>query len=702
MTYFDTIVDPSLVPIAGRKLVFASTKKGSLLSDYPLLGGTVSKTTTSSLDGQVTQSLFNNSYYSVTMEKPEPKNVWYLDLSGSVTGSVNLSGGLCKTYFDFQDLFKQDLSGSRVQITPTALYPRRLSGSLVLNVTTQSFLNAASETTLNLVSGSYKLTLLAGSQKDNSVGYFHVDGFQATATASLLSSATGQPTFKIGDIAISNTTPSASYARTASYALNGGPGGGSSVSSSWASSSLSASFATTASFSQRATSASYALQATNTLQAVNADIAATAISANSATFALSADSASVANTAKTASHTLGSASYASASAFNALKFTSGDWSTYQSAFGNAVGFQNADTGKQFLFDFDGKVIADNFQGTSSVANTASHASTALSATSASYAFSSTTADQINVTAGTGFGIQKIVMVNALGLPGNSSLKYQTAFNYDAATNLTYTTSSWAINATTATTATTASFSATAQTASYLSASYAVIGLAGTASNPTTTNLELVSNSSDYFNNNGAGACLTMRNRNATGQNVVASYNGNTLLAKWRTDYAGNIGWIAVGPTNNGYHAFYTQGDYPVGSSKLFISASGLVGIGTNHTAPVARLHVIDTLEQLRVGYDTNNYVRHIVDASGNCLIDNVGTNASCSFADRVSFKSGATGSLLGTASVAITASYANTVNTASVFGGGLTMTQSFVDSETYTNVIHINKGLITYWEKFAI
>jgi hypothetical protein len=110
------------------------------------------------------------------------------------------------------------------------------------------------------------------------------------------------------------TNPSASYALTASFALNG-TSGAASVSSSWASQSLSASFATTASYVNltNATSASFATNATNAKSAsfviftggnngtvynavlatnsTNSILATTATTATTATSSLSATSA---------------------------------------------------------------------------------------------------------------------------------------------------------------------------------------------------------------------------------------------------------------------------------------------------------------------------------------------------------------------------------------------------------------------------
>lgn len=85
------------------------------------------------------------------------------------------------------------------------------------------------------------------------------------------------------------------------------------------------------------------------------------------------------------------------------------------------------------------------------------------------------------------------------------------------------------------------------------------------------------NNTDITNTGGAGSHLTMTNPNATGQNVVSSVINGTVVAKWRTDYVGNISWVAG---STGAHDFYTGGDYPTGTSRLHIHNDGKVGIGT--------------------------------------------------------------------------------------------------------------------------
>jgi hypothetical protein len=70
-----------------------------------------------------------------------------------------------------------------------------------------------------------------------------------------------------------------------------------------------------------------------------------------------------------------------------------------------------------------------------------------------------------------------------------------------------------------------------------------------------------------------------------------------------------------------------------GSERLRITSTGEIGIGTS--APSAKLHTLSTTEQLRLGYDTSNYVSTTVSSAGAVTIDAVGSGSIFSFADNV-------------------------------------------------------------------
>jgi hypothetical protein len=68
--------------------------------------------------------------------------------------------------------------------------------------------------------------------------------------------------------------------------------------------------------------------------------------------------------------------------------------------------------------------------------------------------------------------------------------------------------------------------------------------------------------------------------------------------------------------------------------RMIINSSGNVGIGT--TDPSAKLHAIKTTEQLRLGYDTSNYVSTTVGSTGVVTYDAVGSGSAFTFSDDVS------------------------------------------------------------------
>ena len=98
---------------------------------------------------------------------------------------------------------------------------------------------------------------------------------------------------------------------------------------------------------------------------------------------------------------------------------------------------------------------------------------------------------------------------------------------------------------------------------------------GTTSLPGKFNIDL--NNTNYTNTSGADSHILMTNPNGTGQNVISSVINGNVVAKWRTDYVGNINWVA-GTT--GAHAFYTGGDFGVGRSQMCIFNNGNIKMET--------------------------------------------------------------------------------------------------------------------------
>jgi hypothetical protein len=116
---------------------------------------------------------------------------------------------------------------------------------------------------------------------------------------------------------------------------------------------------------------------------------------------------------------------------------------------------------------------------------------------------------------------------------------------------------------------------------------------------------------DYTNTAGAGSHIYMSNSHGFGQNVVSSFVNGLLVAKWRTDYVGNINWVAG---TNGAHVFYTGGDYPTGTGKLTINNTGQVrvGTGTQNDSITGQFQVVSAdasrIAQIVQGYTSQSAV----------------------------------------------------------------------------------------------
>lgn len=70
------------------------------------------------------------------------------------------------------------------------------------------------------------------------------------------------------------------------------------------------------------------------------------------------------------------------------------------------------------------------------------------------------------------------------------------------------------------------------------------------------------------------------------------------------------------------------------NESMRINSAGDVGIAT--ASPSARLHLISTTEQERIGYDVSNYYKTTVGSTGGVTFDAVGSGASFLFSDKVS------------------------------------------------------------------
>jgi hypothetical protein len=116
-------------------------------------------------------------------------------------------------------------------------------------------------------------------------------------------------------------------------------------------------------------------------------------------------------------------------------------------------------------------------------------------------------------------------------------------------------------------------------------------------------------------------------------------------ANWYRDAATNNVYAATGELAtvylqlDGTHGCYTA---PAGTAGATMSLAEVfrttttanVGIGSGATVS-ARLHVIATTEQLRIGYDTSNYYSTTVGSTGGVTFNAVGAGAAFTFSDAV-------------------------------------------------------------------
>jgi len=176
---------------------------------------------------------------------------------------------------------------------------------------------------------------------------------------------------------------------------------------------------------------------------------------------------------------------------------------------------------------------------------------------------------------------------------------------------------------------------------------------GASAPPNIFNVNL--SNTNYTNTNGAGSHILMTNPSSTGQNVVASFINGNLVAKWRTDYVGNISWVAG---STGAHSFYTKGDFGVGTAQVQIFNNGNVQIATS---PVGG-SIADSGYKLDVSGSTRIQNTLLVSTGG------ISITGSSAISGSLIVTGDITGSLFGTSSYAsngLSSSYAINATSAS-------------------------------------
>ena len=130
---------------------------------------------------------------------------------------------------------------------------------------------------------------------------------------------------------------------------------------------------------------------------------------------------------------------------------------------------------------------------------------------------------------------------------------------------------------------------------------------------------------------GATASLRISGAAATATTALTFYNA--------VNSAGNRNW-AIAQNQHVYADLHfmqsnAKDGNPIsaGTTALCIDPNRNVGVGT--ASPSARVHAVSTTEQLRLGYDSSNYLSTTVSSSGAVTFDAVGASARFVFSDAV-------------------------------------------------------------------
>ena len=247
--------------LSGKSAVYTVVGAPNPITSASYIAVGDSITETADTTGTITASLIPANY-SIAIARPEPPTLFYINSTGSFISASAISGSSTVT-FDMTYITNADFSNKKITITPQWSYIKTGSAQDVycLN-STSSKTNATGDMTIQMIDGTY---LCEAYGKVTTPFYIHVPGDGLTYFASnliVLKPSTKAIKVKVDSndnsfvptlqyvnnnfIAIGGSIDnaiSASYAKTASYALNGGTGGNS-ISASWASSSLSASYLT--------------------------------------------------------------------------------------------------------------------------------------------------------------------------------------------------------------------------------------------------------------------------------------------------------------------------------------------------------------------------------------------------------------------------------------------------------------------------
>lgn len=260
-----TFVDVGSGSLAGRKILLTPTTPPYFTASFTSVGDAY--TFIANENSTITGSVVAGTY-AVSIANPQPATNFFLVVTetGSYvySGSVSTGSYQCLT-IDLINLVKNPFAVKKVSITPALGYPITFNGDVVVLASTSSFTDGTGLVNFpTVVPGPYLVECFG---KIDTSFYISIPAWASTGSFApcwgardllIVKPSKAIPvrlnnldnsyvlTVSASDaryVHAGGTDPtiSASYAFTASFALNGGGSGGSSVSASWASQSLSSS-----------------------------------------------------------------------------------------------------------------------------------------------------------------------------------------------------------------------------------------------------------------------------------------------------------------------------------------------------------------------------------------------------------------------------------------------------------------------------
>jgi len=140
----------------------------------------------------------------------------------------------------------------------------------------------------------------------------------------------------------------------------------------------------------------------------------------------------------------------------------------------------------------------------------------------------------------------------------------------------------------------------------------------------------------FTTDNGSGAASGSIKFLTGSQGFELSSAGGGAKTRGDVIYGGNHLYIDNGSHASIFPSAATQElRFGAGGTENYVTIQADGDVGINATTPAARLHVVKTTEQVRVGYDGSNYFSTTVSSTGSTTFDLTGTTPEFTFSDAV-------------------------------------------------------------------